>query len=400
MSWKDRLRPCVYISPSGSEFTLLYDDVSREVGKKAPVTEFPGQNSGAVQDLGQSTASFPLTVYLGGADYDIEADRFWTALNEPGPAGLQHPRYGNIAVVPVSVSQSENFVDGAGRATFTIQFVEAIEARLEFPAGIGINPESITAQVDEAVAAASGSVEDLVVEDPGLIAQIGEGVTTAIEATLGVFDTITGITNDTRASIDGAIRDILGTVDELVTAPATLINALANLYRLPAKTITSVKAKVTGYTRLYQDSIGRFADITSEYAELLGLIDEANSNAIAAATADASGTGTQETGADAAETNALLSTILPAGNDYESTANTRQALTLAQLAQWNLITDLPIEQKTTLEYDEALLPLIDRLYKNIDSLDETIELFIRFNDLGGNSILIVPAGTTVRWYER
>lgn len=399
MSWKDRLRPCVYISPGGAEFDLLFDEVSREIGKKAPVTEFPGQNSGAVQDLGQTTQRFPLTVYLSGLNYDLDADSFWGALQEPGPGELRHPRYGNIAVVPVSVQQTESLVDGANRAQFTIQFVEAIDVRLEFPSGTGINPEAISAQTDLSVDAAANTLAGVEVEEPGALTQLGAAVGNAVDATVDAFDKITDITDEVRSSIEDKVRDITNRIDDLVSAPFDLVESLAELYRLPAQTITSVRNKVSDYVFLAQSLQRQFEDITGEYAALFGLVGNACSNAIAAATAEASSVGTQATGADAAATNDLLAQLAPAGDDFASTSAVRKALTLAQQAQWDLITELPIEQKLVLDYDEALIPLINRLYTTIDDLDATIEEFIEFNDLQGSAIFIVPAGTIVRWYE-
>lgn len=399
MSWKDRLRPCVYISPSGAEFDLLFDELVREIGKKAPVTEFPGQDSGAVQDLGQTTQRFPLSVYFSGANYDLQADRFWGALREPGPGELRHPRYGNIAVVPVSVQQSEGLVDGANRASFTIQFVEAIDARLEFPAGIGINPAAISAQADAAIAAAAATLADIEVEEPGALAQLKATVNNVIDVTVGAFDTVTDLAEDVRSEIDNTVRNITNRIDDLVSAPFELVGALADLYRLPARTITSVRNKVSDYVFLAQSLQRTFQDITGEYADLLGLVGNANGNVVAAATAEASSIGTQATGADAAATNDLLAQLAPAGDDFEATSAVRRALTLAQQAQWDLITTLPIEQQTTLEYEEALIPLVDRLYTNIDDINLVIEQFIEFNDLQGQSIFMVPSGTTVRWYE-
>lgn len=162
----------------------------------------------------------------------------------------------------------------------------------------------------------------------------------------------------------------------------------------------SVKAKVAGYVALAELLADQFISTTAEYAELFGLINDSNNNSIAAATAEASVTGEQETSSDAADTNDLLATLTPAGDDFAATSSVVRALSLAQQAQWDAITQLPIEQQLTLEYDETLIQLIDRLYTDIDDLDATIEQFITFNSLQGADILVVTAGTTVRWYER
>jgi prophage DNA circulation protein len=125
MSYIDRLRTLKYTSPKGTSFNLQFDDLSRNGTRKIAVSESPDKDLPSIQDLGLAAEKYPVEVYISGADYDKEADRFFNALREKGVAELAHPRWGNMQVIPLSFSQVEKFVDGARRAVFTIEFVRA-----------------------------------------------------------------------------------------------------------------------------------------------------------------------------------------------------------------------------------------------------------------------------------
>jgi prophage DNA circulation protein len=408
MSWKDRLRTLEYESPSGEQFTLAFDDLSREVGKKAPVTEFPNQNAGAVQDLGQSTKRYPITAYISGRDYDTEADRFWSALNESGPGVLRHPRFGNLDVVPVSVSQSESFVEGGGRASFRIDFVESDQAALLYPSRTSLSPNAIYAAVDAAAGAAAKSLEGIEAEDPGALEVLKNKVKNALGAVNNAFDTITGVTDSIRSEIQSTIGGIISEIDTLVQAPMSLAQSLITLYRLPARTVTSVKSKIDGYTALANTLADAFIDTTNQYGQMFGLINAASTAGFQIAAAESTVTGEIETRASAAnivESLFAIQNIADASYessgvvDYELQRASRMAITNALKSLQEKSINLPVERVFTLESDEALLSLVDSLYGNIDSLDSTIDRFIRYNELQGSHIVMVPQGTTVRWYE-
>ncbi len=402
MSYFDRLRTCAYISPRGSAFNLQFEELVREAGKKAPVTEFPGQDQGAVQDLGQATTRYPLVCYISGENYDQEADRFWKALNEPGPGELKHPRYGNRTVTPVAIQQRESFVEGAGRAIFEIEFVETLVSRLEFPQPVRVSSPSIIRQSQLAQQTAIASLEAIPeVDDPGALARLRDGVLNASRATAEAFNVAAEFSEDVRSEINRVLGIIEREIDDLVQSPVNLVVVLAQLYNIPLQLVSTAKAKLDGYRSTFQTLGNLFVDRSLQYAELFGLIEGANANvvmaAVAGAVADAE-IATREEAVEDAETLAEYQAIVDGIDaDYETKLTARQATTAALLRILN--ENLPIEQRETLQQGEALIPLVDRLFRDIDDLDETIQFFIDYNRLQDTEILIVPSGRTVRWYE-
>ena len=407
MSYQDRLQQLVYTSPSGKEFTLRFTDTERNRGKKAPVNEFPNQDQGGVQDLGQTTPRYPINCYIDGADYDLTADRFWSALNESGPGQLQHPRYGVIPVLPVTIRQVEQFIDGAGRATFEIDFVQADEISLEYPRTAALASASVSAAVDEAGASISESVENVEIEEPGRLEALKDNVLGGLDATKKAFARVTGFTDDVRQEINSTVQNVTGEVDALIQAPADLAESLLKLYRTPADVVSDIGAKIDGYSATLDTLISSAVSTTERYGELFGLIGAANVNAATAAAAQASATGTSPTRAAAIDSALKLKDIADRQataiealgvEDYESYRATRRALTLALDALIQTSLSLPAERVHITDGEVTPIELAYELYGVDSDVERLTDRLISYNDLIGADIILIPAGTEIRWY--
>jgi prophage DNA circulation protein len=408
MSFRERLRSLEYTSPSGESFSLRFTAVSREAGKKAPVSEFPGQNQGAVQDLGQTTARFPVTCFIDGDDYDREADRFWRALNESGSGVLDHPRYGTISVLPVSVSSTEAFVDGAGRANFEIEFVKTDDQSFVYPRSSRTAREQVRADADAAAAAATAPLERVEIEEPGQIAAMKDQALAAVEAVNDAFATVTGITEGVRSEIQGAIREITDTIDSLIESPIALANSLLSLYRLPADVISDVKEKIDGYTALFQTIAESAIATTERYGEIFGLFGSAQVQGVAIAAAESTATGTAETRESAAAAVESLRDLSVAAfaaieelgvEEHDSVLASRQVVTSAIQAFIESILNLPIVRVYQAERAITPIELAYQLYGIEADIDAMTDRIIAYNSLTGEKIILIPAGEEVRWYE-
>jgi prophage DNA circulation protein len=407
VSYQDRLQELVYTSPSGKSFTLRFIEVERVRGKKAPVSEFPNQDQGGVQDLGQTTPRYPVNCYIDGADYDLTADRFWAALNESGPGELQHPRYGVIPVLPVSIRQAEQFIDGAGRATFEIDFVQADEISLEYPRTSAIASASVSASVDTAGASIAESVAGVKIEEPGALEAFKDSVQAGLDATKQAFSRIQGVTDGVRQEINSTVQAITTEIDSLIAAPQLLAESLLQLYRLPADVITDVGAKIDGYALVIDTLIASAVSTTERYGELFGILGASSVNSATAAAAQASASGTSVTRASAIDSALKLkdiadrqaSAIEALGvEDYESYRATRAALTLALDALIQGSLSLPAERVYVADGDITPIELAYELYGATADIEEMTDRIIEYNDLQGSRIILIPRDTEVRWY--
>ena len=408
MSYQDRLRELQYESPSGQSFTLQFSDLSRTGGKKAPVTEFPGQNQGAVQDLGNVTPTFPVSCWISGADYDLEADRFYNAVHETGPGNLSHPRWGDLKVLPILNTQSEAFVEGARRAIFDLTFIRVDELSFNYPQTSIDYQSRITDGTNNTVIAIAESVPEEIT-DTRTLAGLKETVTATLEVITGAFDNISGLTDDVRTEIDQTVRDITNNIDELVTAPADLMTAMLKLYRLPGQIIVDVQEKLNSYSTIYSTLIDGFVSQTQQYGAQFGLVSSANLAGLNAANAEAANYGFVATRDTAGENisdlyrfnGLILSSIedLESAGDFASDYNLQLTMGIGVTDSITGLIDqslnLPAERIEILDSDLTPIQFVYEKYGDLDNLD----LFISYNALQGCEILLLPRGKSVRWYN-
>lgn len=402
-----------YISPSGNSFDLEFFEVERTGGRKAPVTESPGTDGGTVQDLGTTNPSYPVTCYLSGPDYDLEADRFWDALNERGPGLLKHPRWGDLRVLPVPQSQQERFVEGAWRAVFSVNFIYAPEMAEEYPEIEAAPDLQVAADADEAADTTTEALEGA--ETPNAKEQTGIKATVAdsMDKFKKTFASISSKVSGLQDSINDQINAITSELDELAAAPAQLTGALMSLYRIPARTAVSIPDKIDAYTTLYDNIVASFADQTTVYGTMMGVVNAAQIFAVQISAAEATIDGSLRTRREAtyavsslSSLNLLLSTALESvesAGDFSSDYESKQAADKVATRAINNLIDralsLPTEKSKVLS--EALTPieLVDSLYSGIDDFEAQLADFIEYNQLAGDEILVVPRGREVRWYE-
>lgn len=405
--YTDRLREFKYIAPSGKTYILQFDSLSRTGGKKAPVSEFPSQNQGAVQDLGNLTPTFPVSCYITGADYDTIADSFWEALHETGPGKLFHPRWGNLNVLPNPQSQTEDYVDGAGRAVFNITFIRASAEQFEYPTTAIDFASKVSADVNDAAISITEGVPDEIT-DVATQAGTKASMLDTLNKIKDGMDTITELTDDVRADIDQTIADITNQIDELVQAPADLMEAMLTLYRLPGTVDINVESKVDGYSSIYSNLIDRYVNTTTKYGEDFGLIAVANINAVAIASAESSTAGdipTRDSAGDIiGSLNDLYNSIKDSIQDLENAGDFSTGYEMLQAVERALTTainglidqalNLPAERKMILDRAVDPITLYYELFGNLDSLDD----WMKFNSFTDNEILLIPRDREVRWF--
>lgn len=405
--YTDRLREMRYTAPSGRSYILQFDSLSRTGGKKAPVSEYPGQNQGSVQDLGNITPTFPVECYITGADYDQIADSFWEALHETGPGKLFHPRWGNLNVLPIPETQSEDYVNGAGVAVFNITFIRANAEQFEYPTVSEDFASKVSADVNDAASSISDGVPDEIT-DVATQAGTKKSMLDTLAAIKDGMDSITELTDEIRADIDQSIADITNTIDEYVQAPADLMTAIIQLHRLPATVQVDAESKIDGYTTIYDNLITDYIETTEKYGENYGLVAVANIGAVAIAAGESSAYGDIPT-RDAAgniisNLNTLYGNIKDTIQDLEDAGSFAVGYDMLQSIEVVLAStigglidsalNLPAERKIILEREVDPITLYYELFGNIDELDD----WMSYNNFTDSEILLIPRGREVRWY--
>jgi prophage DNA circulation protein len=390
VSFLDRLRECRYVSPSGAEFTPLFDDLERSGGKKLAVHELPFRDIADVQEFGEQAETFSMDLYFTGADYDLTADAFYAALREKGRGTLKHPRWGDRTVLPSKRGHVEKFVDEVWIAHIHVDFIEAPD-----PASLTITSTtaaaiSSAADVAQETIAASAPVSLGAIEAAATAVKASWLVTTAMAALkfiASIGDGISAAMTSAERAFERDVNTMIGT-----DLPA-LFDTICTIYRYPAQVETDIKTKVQAYSDLLQQSIDAFGGLVIEVCALLG---------ITTAAAESTSTGGITSRADAMEAYNLLTDM--AERAFETVDGYVDPSTLAAVRQ--IVSDararllvesysLPTER--TMVLTETLTPV--QLAAQFYSDPEQYPRVIAENALADDLIFAVPAGFEVRWYE-
>ncbi len=405
MAYLERLREARYERPGGVVTTFEFRALDRSRDKKAAIHEPPEQNEAPVQDLGNAAERYPIEARITGPDYDLVADAFFDSLGEQGAGLLRHPRWGDIPVLPLRVSQSEAFVEGMRMAAFQIDFVRV--PPIEFI----VSQAQLAGQIESDLAAfeESGSEDIGIGIDPETVAE-SERVKGTVTDTLADFkaniEDVISDNEDLAAQFDAAVRDFENNLDTLILTPIVMAQSFISLARLPGRVVTSIKAKVDGY-RASIATLGTLALTTANgaaeaaskfmqfFAFLLGISESSLAGTIndreeAATLADdvrdalADVLGFLE--ADESETGyvAPQSSV----TDLRALIASTSELLLGQSFS------LPIERRLTLTEDRTPIDLVFELYSALDQLDD----FIETNALQDDEIYLIPRGREVVYY--
>jgi hypothetical protein len=435
MSYVERIERLTYQSPKRKTFDLEFDDLARNIQRKTAINEFPYQNIANVQDLGMANLKIPIRCYISGSDYDLEADRFFKALNEQGYGVLDHPRWGSIDVIPINITQSESFVDGLGRAIFEIEFIEYYPDATKFP-------ESLYSKIKNFINDVTGFIDNvfqLIDSVLTLETELRRYVRTArrivgstISEVKRVETRFKGISTrwkeDTKnnfvtSTFDPANKFRVGGREKQDLFNKNLRVFQEYIQENPDLIINEAVKQLNTLARTEQDPDIKVSQIAESYTKTINFIEskfddenmndfEANINgynaiAFTLAMTEKLINGNYITRSESILIIDMLSerrerlkiiydkVIQKNGNlDYDILLQVYNAISLSQRQILNQSLQLPTEKNIILDKDTSPIEMVFSITGNIDRLDELIS----YNNLQGKNILVIPKGTSIRFY--
>ncbi len=436
MSWQERLREAAYRSPDGTRTAFLFQDVARTVEKKTAAFDFPDADGTLVQDLGHKGRRYPLRLMFSGDNHDLEADAFELTLLEKGAGVLEHPRYGQVDVVPFGeITQRDDLKTRANQTVIEVTFWATIGTA--YPTGEPDAAAVALSFVDEYQAAASQELEDALAIDT----QFEE--VTFRDQWEGFLDNVESATAEIAAASAeveaefNAINDSINRgIDVLIAEPLTLAFQTLALIKAPARALTQIEARLNAYGDL-ADSIvnGGSNRIGTGAAGTPQVIQTTNDSRAANELAS------RRIFAQGAVAGSVTSTMVTVqGNGYDTQP---QAIAAAEqlLAQMESVTDwsdqnhraldgkgidkrpvvdtgagyqqlqeavalaagelinasfnLKRERRIVLDRARSMFDFVGEYYGDIDA---NLDFFINSNELTGSEILELPKGRTVLVY--
>jgi hypothetical protein len=441
LAWQGRLREAAYTPPSGARnrIKFQYVDVSREFDLRGTAHEFPQVNDAYVQRTGFGSRRYPLTCYFSGPNHDLLALAFESFLMEPGQGVLEHPMYGTLRnIIPLgTVTRNDALATAANQSVVQVTFWTTTTK--PYPSA---NPH---AQNEIALAAAGFNVQAAqqfsakmnlakAADRAGAIATI-KGLLKTVSAAMQKVSTATTTLRRKMQDIQDALN--FG-MDVLIGQPLLLAQQISNLCQAPANALVGLESRLDGYARLassvWQDSsaanpaerLGNGSSLLTTRTPLANDFHAADlfgSNAIVGSVlsvasrppAGSPPTFTTRTQAlvtaaviaeqfDAAiakrdEGFAALGSMGGVSDAQLDTGESYQALqslvanALGFLVQTSL--GLKAERRIILDRDRTIIDLSAEVYR---AVDEKLDLIITSNDLTGDDILELKAGTEIAYY--
>jgi hypothetical protein len=418
MSWQDDIKQVSYESPSGKEFTWLYEGVSVTVDKKTTEFRFAEKDGVYIQDNGIAGRKFPFTCYFVGDTYNETADEFLLALEERGIAKLQHPLYGDRNVVPTGqISRRDDLVTAANQAIFTVTFSETIKD-IFFPSSEVDATESINSGLDDTQDVQSKKFSlDIARKTVGDQTKLATRMAKQLQTLNKKTKELIAFSEDIKTQYDTVAASYENAIDTVFDNAETVASQGLLLARLPAKVESDFKLKAEIYNDMFVEIANDFAnallpDNDSNNFPNNNNFFETNKNLISynLALCEAvlfSSFGTRSEAVEASESilvmlddlkdfqdsylDGTLDTI-DTGEDYESLLKLISEVTGYLIS---ISFDLPSQKILVLGEETNIIPLCAELYGNLEQLD----YFIDTNNFNCDTLEILPIGKEVIYYE-
>lgn len=413
MGWIDNLKNASYTDPIGTSWPFDYEDVREEIDKRGTAFDFPDADGTYVQQTGKSGRRWPMRVFLWGEDYDIDAENFQTALNQPGIGKLNHPLYGTFDVVPLGkIVRRDDLKTAANQAVFDVVFWETIG--VVYPTDQQDPGNDIVTAIEEFNEAAAAQFESSTSLDSAVEQATLKGSYSALIDLANVGLEKVAATQENVEAQFNAVRDsINASIDTLIGDPLSLAFQTAILIQAPARALTAIGARLDAYENLLNSLT------TGENAIAVPGLDSNNSNVFHSKDLNALGyvsgsvlsaiNNQFQTKPDAlAAADIILDqmdrlTVWRDANfesleEIDTGESYQQLLEAVGLAAGFLVQlsfSLKQERRFNLDRARNIVELTAELY---GSIDDQLDFFIDSNNLTGSEILELPYGREIVYY--
>ncbi len=418
MNWENRLQPATYTAPSGKSFTFDFKKVEVSATHRASIFRTPNKPGAYAIDFGMGERKYPLTAYVFGNDYDIEADKLVLLLEERGHGKLDHPVYGTKTVQVMGYKRKDDPADRAGVGIINIDFIEStettfVETKKDVEDDLKKkrkklnkeNPEELDKEIKKLGEVLKKS------ETSKRMKEYLDLADKHLRPELSFFEEAEALFNAIHDSLNDKITKNIG-------KPLVLASQMNALIKVPATLVQRTALRLQGYTKFATDlrersSISALTKDTKskllEVGVLLSAIETAISETLMNSDFKTRGEAlvyanvllelhevnkafmeTEEAKFQAGSLELLI---------YGNSEQTRQLeyivqVTAAKLA--DVAFGLAQERSIILSRDRTIIDLAFELFGSID--DVYLDALIDINNLEGDEIDLMPEGKEITYY--
>ncbi len=419
MSWLTRLAGSIILtSPDGNVFEALWRSNERSLEKKLSIKNYPKVKGTHIDDLDVGSWTYPLTIFLHGADHDIEAERFAKSLEERGRWDIVHPTKGALNLQLVSATETVDPVENGNRTIFNTEWIDPISPAVTISTPQLAN--QVLIQTDVVNELSSEQFNNNIVQNTAseinAIQETTNKLTAKIEKNLSpLYENV----SELNAQITTIISGIQDAVSQTTIDVVGLAGQIQTFAQLPVLAVDDITARLNAYGGLILDTLGLAPSDTDTEAKNSMAIIELTLASTIVAMAQTGTTGTLATRSQAVESAESISDKFIEITDgldniqkgfvdknideqyFSQTLTFSASYTIAaQSIKFLLLAsyDLAIEKRFVLERPRSPIEIAITEYGGLGENDSNVDLFLKSNELKDNDIIVLPAGREVVVY--
>lgn len=438
--------PLAFVSPeTGTRLEFIYsgtiqDSTTHNLGEFS----FSGADGKHYQDKSIATGQYQFTLLLKDADSLRELRAAFLEKASPDSTGtLEHPdsTIGSFPAVVSSFSVSQNVIKGLGVISVQVSFFKTIPDLLSGNAFAQENPASAQSTLS-AINDLNGSQATDLANSVDL--STGAGFAAFVQSTIAIvengksaLDAIALQIDEISIAFTDAYLDILNNVETYATTPFELARKIQNFLQLPMFATDSVRDRTAAYQELLDENEDFSTETLSEISAgspagktilanravaSLASISAINYSSVSGQSVSIdrvkAGEPFEDTGyisrqeiADAVnlvqgtalnttDIFSLLASQFGADiffNQYFDYSILNKAIVAGVVRNLNnRIFSSVVEQSVEISRDASPVELCSELYSSVEI--SAIQFLLESNDLHGDSVFLVPKGTTIKYY--
>ncbi len=249
-----------FISNSGIDVTASFFSTSESGGHRLGEFSFIGVDGSYYQDISLVGRKFPIKAVVHGVDAKANLIQWRKALEDRGVGVLYHPdtTVGIVNVVVQSFSFSQNTVV-KGKVEIEIEFLENI-----LNLTTQETPVVIEQQLNNSIISQSENIIKPLSNFFTTLEPVQNLITSYIDSYEEIFSNFTRKVDSVNTFLLTTLAEIRGSINTLVTAPVTLLNAIASVLRTGSLVANQFPEVLNSYTEFTQTLFSDL-DNTSNY---------------------------------------------------------------------------------------------------------------------------------------
>ncbi len=254
MTWKDRVNPNIrFTSPNGNIFIAFWQSNTRKITKKLGIFEIPDYNGTQVQDLGATSERVPISFFFSGINNDLEATRFFKAIQEKGEWNIYHPILGKRQAFLVSVEENLDPVRSGNITTLNSEWIFLPVKPFKFET-IPKLIEKLLAQITNTNLSASNQLVDNTKQDtPIQRFSIKDAAGKLITSTIKIVTELVDQDSETNKRFNSIQRSITNTLNEDIINLENLSSEIQYLVQTPLRASLDISSRLNTYNDLIDE---------------------------------------------------------------------------------------------------------------------------------------------------